>query len=749
MRTTARLAPIPLLLLAACAGSTVDPAAAPPPAQPAPIASAAPSASSPWTYPAAPTSDASDTYFGKTYKDPLRPLEDLKAPQTIAWFKAEATLTDGLLDAIPGRDKLADEWLALDKLKPAKYSAFRFQAGKLFYKKVLGGESVDKVYARDGWGGKEELLFDPATYTSAVATEGKVMTVEDIAPSWNGKYLALALSSGGAEYSEIRVLDMARKTLLPGSIYPTFGVTSWAPDGRSFLYMATSEKDIRSPNIDVNVHTRRHQLATDVASDKVVFGNLHDPEVGMTPKEFAVAYVDQSAPGWVFGSPSTVQNEKTVLVAPIADLEKAKATWRSLARPIDNLVRGFELCGKDSLCAVTHTDAPRYKVVRTSLQHPDWAHAETVVPEAADSIQSMIRSKSKLLLVYSNGIVGRLVSYDIASKSSSEVPLPSAGDVSVDCPDARSNHCIVTLAGWIKPVTRYDLDGDRKVLTKSVLNTDVVYPGFDKLVAEEVEVKGHDGTMVPLSIIHRKDIPMDGSSSCILDGYGAYGYSLTPYFTEEWSTALHGVVLAIAHPRGGSEKGEAWYQAGKKTTKPNTWKDFISTAEYLVDKGYTSKEHLAGTGTSAGGILIGRAITERPDLFAAAIVNVGVANAMRAEFSPNGPVNTPEFGTVADPTEAAALFEMDAVQHVKPGTKYPAVLGVAGWNDPRVSPWQPGKFIAALQAANTSGKPELLKVNYDNGHFSAEKLVTYRNFATQYAFALWQTGNEEFQPAAR
>jgi prolyl oligopeptidase len=210
--------------------------------------------------------------------------------------------------------------------------------------------------------------------------------------------------------------------------------------------------------------------------------------------------------------------------------------------------------------------------------------------------------------------------------------------------------------------------------------------------------------------------------------------------------ALHGVVMAIAHPRGGSEKGEAWYRAGFKTTKPNTWKDFISCAEWLIQKGYTSPGKLAGTGTSAGGILISRAVTERPELFAAAICNVGCANAMRLEFMSNGPVNAPEFGTVKDEAEAAALFEMDGVQHVKPGVKYPALLGVAGWNDPRVSPWQPGKFVAAVQQATKSDRPVLLKVNYDNGHFTEEKIVTYKNFAGQYAFALWQTGHKEFQP---
>jgi len=318
--------------------------------------------------------------------------------------------------------------------------------------------------------------------------------------------------------------------------------------------------------------------------------------------------------------------------------------------------------------------------------------------------------------------------------------------VSVRCPDWKTDRCLVNITTWISPLTIYDFDAQKDIFTKSIFNTDVSYPGFENLVSEEVEVPGYDGTMIPLSIIHQKGIPLDGSNSCILKGYGAYGISQTPSFSIFYSLATRGVVLAFAHVRGGSEKGEAWYKAGYKTTKPNTWKDFISCAEYLVQKGYTSPHKLAGTGTSAGGILISRAITERPDLFAAAVCNVGCANAMRMEFSPNGPPNIPEFGTVKDNVECQALFEMDGVQHVQKGVKYPAVLGVCGWNDPRVAPWEPGKFVAALQVATNSKKPVILKVNYDNGHFTEEKVVTFKNFAGQFAFLLWQTGDKDFQP---
>jgi prolyl oligopeptidase len=693
-----------------------------------------------WHYPPSKTVDAADTYFGKTYKDPYRWLETLKDKDVEAWFKAQAELTDGVLAKIPARDALAREWMELDKLKPASYSSIAYENGRAFYKKTLGGENVGKLFFRTGWNGAEKLLFDPSTYKAGVTT-----TIESLLPSFDGHYVALGFSANGAEFSEIRILDVDRGTLLPESIYPSYSPYGWSLDSKSLFYDAGKVTDIKSLDIELNRKTRLHKLGTDFSADRDVFSNESNPELGITPKEFPSAFIDESYPDYIVGAVSTVQSEMRVFYAPASELTSPKITWNVLCKPSDNLVRGMAF-HKDHIYAVTHANAPRYKVVRTSVKHPDWAHAETVLPEAKDSIQSITKSKDFLFVVYSNGVVGRIVKYDLATGKANELKLPGSGTVAVICPDWQTNRCIVYVTSWISPTTLYDFDGNKDSFAKSIFNTDVSYPGFETLVTEEVEVPGHDGALIPLSIIHKKGIPLDGSSSCILEGYGAYGISYVPHFDVKHSIALRGVVLAYAHPRGGSEKGEAWYKAGYKTTKPNTWKDFISCAEYLVKKGYTSPAHLAGTGTSAGGVLISRAVTTRPDLFGAAVCNVGCANAMRMEFSPNGPVNTPEFGTVKDSAECASLYEMDGVQHVQQGVKYPAVLCVGGWNDPRVAPWEPGKFAAALQNASASGKPVLMKVNYDNGHFTEEKIVTFKNFAGQFAFLLWQTGHKDFQP---
>jgi prolyl oligopeptidase len=697
-------------------------------------------------YPDTKIGNAADTYFGKTYKDPFRWLEDLKRPEVQSWFKAQATLTDTALDKIPARDALAKEWMELDKRQRARYSGIRFEHGRVFYKKTLGGENIGKLFYRDGWRGAEHLLFDPASYKLASAAKDEHTTIVTHIPSPDGRHVALGLSAAGAEFSELRVLDVDAKKLLPECIYPSYGPSSWTMDSKAFFYDAGKTTDIKSLEIELNRKTRLHQLGGDVATDIDFFSNEVNPELNIKPEEFANASIDEALPEYVVGTASTVQPEQRMFLAPVPK-KGERPQWQVISNLADKLVRGIEVY-KDHVYAVTYVGAPKYKLVRTSVAHPDWQHAETVIPESDDSIEYLLKTKSYLFLVYSNGIVGRIVKYDLRTGKTSQVKLPVSGTVDLDCADWSHNHCIVRTTSWIQPTTLWDYDADKETVVKSIFDTSVSYPGFDKLVTEEVEVPSHDGAMVPLSIIHRKDLKLDGSASAILEGYGAYGISMTPFFTVLHSIALHdNVVLAYAHPRGGSEKGEAWYRAGFKTTKPNTWKDFIACGEYLVKKGYTSAAKLAGTGTSAGGVLISRAITERPDLFGAAVCNVGCANAMRMEFSPNGPPNAPEFGTVKDPVEAAALYEMDGVQHVRTGVKYPAVLGVAGWNDPRVAPWEPGKFVAALQKASASPKPVLLKVNYDNGHFTEEKIVTFKNFAGQYTFMLWQTGNPEFQPA--
>jgi len=255
--------------------------------------------------------------------------------------------------------------------------------------------------------------------------------------------------------------------------------------------------------------------------------------------------------------------------------------------------------------------------------------------------------------------------------------------------------------------------------------------------------------MVPLSIVHKRGMALDRSHPTWLEGYGAYGITLDPQFRPTLLAFFErGGVFAVAHVRGGGEYGEDWHLAGQKLTKQHTIDDMLAGAEYLIEHKYTSAAHLAGEGTSAGGITIGGAITQRPDLFGAALIRVGDSDSLRSELMASGPANIPEFGTVKQSDGFKALYAMDAYQHVKPNTAYPAVLLTTGVNDPRVASWQATKMAARLQASTTSGKPVLLRVDYDAGHgMGSTKTQRDEELADEVAFLFWQLGNPQFQPA--
>src|SRR5215471_3194863 len=262
-----------------------------------------------WGYPPTKTVDATDTYFGKTYRDPYRWLENLKDEAVAGWFKAQAALTDAYLTKIPGRDALVEEWMNLDKLQPARYTAIRYKHGRVFYKKTLGGENVGKLYFREGWRGAEHLLFDPNEYKPMGAKPGETTTIEGISPSPDGRYVVLGFSAAGAEFSELRVLDVNHHKLLPESMYPSYGPLGWTMDSQSFFYDAGRVSDIKSLEIELNRKTRLHRLGTKVAMDADFFSNESYPELGIAAKEFPSAGIDESSPDYVVGSVGTVQNE--------------------------------------------------------------------------------------------------------------------------------------------------------------------------------------------------------------------------------------------------------------------------------------------------------------------------------------------------------------------------------------------------------------------------------------------------------
>jgi len=327
--------------------------------------------------------------------------------------------------------------------------------------------------------------------------------------------------------------------------------------------------------------------------------------------------------------------------------------------------------------------------------------------------------------------------------------LPIEGTLGLSGGDPRLPGVLLSLTSWTKAYRIYRYDPAAKGVTDTGLQPPGPFDDAADIEAVEVKAQSYDGTPIPLSIIYRKGLKLDGSHPTLLSGYGAYGITEDPsYDPRSLAWLERGGVLAVAHVRGGGEYGEEWHQGGMLKNKPNTWRDFIACAEYLVQHGYTSPGKLAGQGGSAGGILIGRAFTERPDLFAAALDDVGLSDMIRDMFSPDGPLNVPEYGDLKTLEGFKNLYEISAYYHVKDGTHYPAVLLTTGMNDPRVVSWEPGKMAARLQAATRGDKPMLLRVNYQGGHGTIGGTKTQVDVlrADQWSFLLWQFGVPEFQP---
>jgi prolyl oligopeptidase len=420
-------------------------------------------------------------------------------------------------------------------------------------------------------------------------------------------------------------------------------------------------------------------------------------------------------------------------LAPINTLLNQPVPWRKLASLEDKVSR-YAIRG-DELFLLTNKNAPRYKIIRTSTTNPDVATAELFFQGDDAIVERMKAAKDALYVQTLNGGSRQLHRVDYQTRKAVLVPLPYAGSVRLAFADSEREGAFFELTSWTKSPAFYQVSPDAQPANTGLMPP---YPvEMSDIVSTRVEVKSHDGVKVPLVILYKKGLKRDGRNPTLLQGYGAYGFEVTsPRFAKDYLPWLErGGVLAIAGVRGGGEYGEAWHLAGMKATKPNTWKDFIVCAEYLVRQGYTSPKRLAGRGRSAGGILIGNAIAERPDLFGAAIIEVGVNNPLRGETTANGVPNVAEFGSYQTREGFEALLAMDPYHKLKAGTAYPAVLLAHGINDTRVEPWMSGKMAARLQATTASGNPVLLRIEYDAGHgIGSTKDQRNRERADMFAF---------------
>jgi prolyl oligopeptidase len=697
--------------------------------------------------PVAPVRVVTDEYFGVKVADPYRYMEDLSNPDVSAWFKGQNDYTRAVLARIPGRSPLLARIKALDEAAPARVTDLRRLPGdRYFYQKRLATEDVAKLYFRDGLNGEEKLLVDPTKFMTA---GGPHYVISYYAPSFDGNYVAAGISAAGSEDAVLRVFDtVGQKETGEVIDRAQFGNPSWLPDGRSFVYNRLQKLTSTSAPTDryLNSRTYLHVLGTQPDTDRLIFGT-GTPNVNIDPADIPfVATLPKAS--YVLGVIAHgVRNEITAYVAPLDALKAEPVPWKRFC-DVDDDVTGFDVHA-DDLYLLSHHQASRYKVLHTKLSDPEMAQAQVVVPPSEPVIQNIAAASDGLYLQELDGGIGRMVRLPYSGGKPEQVRLPFDGSVALSATDQRIPGTLLELTSWTKASKIYAYDPDSKSVSDTKLQPVGKFDEPADLESKEIKVKSYDGTLVPLSIVYRKGLKLNGSNPTLLKGYGAYGITLDPGFDPKLIAWFErGGVVAVAHVRGGGEYGEDWHLAGKLLNKPNTWKDFIACAEYLINQKYTSPSRLAIQGGSAGGITIGRSITMRPDLFAVAIDGVPMSDVIRAEFTPNGPPNIPEFGTVKEADGFKALYEMSGYHHVVDGTKYPAVMVTTGFNDPRVVSWEPGKMAARLQAATSSGKPILLRVDYDAGHgIGSTKTQREEELGDEWSFALWQFGVADFQPA--
>ena len=706
--------------------------------------------------PAAPVLQVVDTYHGTKVADPYRYFENFKDPEVQKWVRAQADYAQQVLHAIPGRDKLLSRIRELDEGVPYRISVLRrWPDGSLHYLKRTADENLEKLYFRDGKTGAERLLLDPEQLPRDEGKPAHVhYSIQFAVPSPDRKLVVYGVAASGSEQTVIHVLDAETAKDIPGEtpidrVEADYTWPTWLPDSRAFVYSRRRKLPADAPATELwqKTYACVHRVGTDAETDPVVFAkesptgavpmaDADFPSVVMTPgSKYAVGKIKHGD-----------ANELTLYAAPVEALAgSGTIPWKKVC-DVEHEVKEFAVHG-DDVYLVSAAGAPRYKVVRTPLAAPDFASATVVVPAGESVIESVAAARDALYVESLRAGMHEVmrVAYGSGAEPQAAKAPEGAPSIRLVHSDADVDGALLSTQSWTRAGRIYSYDPATGSLTDTGLRPRGKFDDPGTLVSTETHVSSHDGVQVPLSIVHRKDIKLDGTNPTLVIAYGAYGMPVSVGFRPT-SLAWYerGGVLAFAHVRGGGAYGKQWHHAGQKKTKPNTWKDFIACCEYLVDRGYTSREKLSGEGGSAGGIMIGRSITERPDLFAAALIDVGCLDMLRMETTTNGVPNIQEFGSVATREGFDALLAMSSYHHVRDGVKYPAVMLTHGVNDPRVEAWMSAKMTARLQAATASKKPVLFRVDYQAGHgIGSTKKQQQEETADAFAFLLWQLGHPE------
>jgi len=698
--------------------------------------------------PPLPPNVVSDTHWGVAVEDPYRFLEDTSDPVVQKWMRGQADATSALLAKLPARNALLKRLQEIDAAVPAVIGQVHRDArGGVTYLKRSADENQFKLYRRDRLDAPERVLVDVDAIAKAT---GKPHAIDGFSVSPDGRAVAFGLSASGTEIGTLNVIDMASgKDLLPPIDRIRGASATWLPDGSGFFYarlpadFATRARAERF--MDHRTYFRSLSRPDD---ERVVFGPGVHASIPLSRSDSSFIAVPPGKNVVLAVVAHGVLREVSAYHAPLDSVLGGEPRWKKLFDSSAG-IQDVAISGPALYVRSAH-QSPKYKVMRIPLDRLDLEAASVVVPEGEGVIDDIAGTADALLLTRREGVEKRL--YRLRQEADARlepIALPVTGNVRIANAHGYSSGAVLALSSWTRATRHFVLD-DAGGARDMDLAPRGAFDAPENVVAREVRVKSHDGVEVPVSILMSRDTKLDGRNPLMLYGYGAYGSVEEPGWSPRVLAWLErGGVYAIAHVRGGGVHGDAWRRAGWKTTKPNTWKDGIAVAEWLIANGYTSKDRLSIFGGSAGGIFVGRAITERPDLFRSAVIAVGNVDLVRSETRANGAANIPEYGTVTKEDEFRALLAMSPYANVKPGTPYPAVMFEHGVNDIRVDVWMSLKLASRIASATRSDAPVLLRLDYEGGHgVGATREQVQRQVADRWSFMLWQAGVEAFQPPA-
>ncbi len=680
--------------------------------------------------PVARVEPVAETLWGERIVDPYRWLENTADRDWMPFMRGQDAHARRVLDGYPDRAGLLKR--IADLSGDVTQVVYPKPAGAIrFLQKREAGAPAYRIVAHYP-DGHEQVLADPATFATAAGPA----SITWWAPSPTGRFLAFGVAIAGSENAVGHVVEVAGARLLPERIADAqYAAASWLPDDSAFFYNRFAGRPAGSADFYNDRSLWLHRVNSPQSADRRIMAAGMDAGVPMTAISSPEMQVGIGTDHVALLMRDGYVRAFAIYLARRDEVLAGKPAWRRICRA-DEGVADFALSG-DTLYVISNSQAANGALLAMDAATGTLATARVLVPAGSTVLDELNAGRNGVFVTINDGGEQSLL-FQPSTGTMRPVALAYAGWVQSVAVNPADGGALIRITSWLQPGTIFAVDAR----TGSATNTSLQQrPAIDLSPYEyrRIVATARDGTPVPISIIRRKGAVV--AAPCLVHAYGAYQWPSQPVFDARGIAFLEaGGIIATAHVRGGGEYGRAWHEGGKKATKPNTWRDLIDCCETLIAQGHTSRRQLAIVGGSAGGITVGRAMTERPDLFSAVISKVGMSNPLRAEFESNGQPNVPEFGSIKDEAGFRGLKAMDSYHAVKDGVRYPPMLLTTSSNDVRVAPHNAAKMAARLQAANPNGTA-LLRVDFDGGHDMNDlsKAKSDAEYADDFAFVLAMT----------